>query len=217
MVSDVNASICLFKDPEYYGTVIYRLEEDGAITTAARSDALFPLREGMRCVLLRRFEDEDPELRYTDVHEFYHLLSLKRTDDGEWIVDSMLYNRASHAIEFFLSEDEHFMRVADMACPYIWWPVEVDLSLSTYDLSADHLRRVRAGRRLCVRGFQSFRLPDRLGKSKKTAPPTNERHCSIGPYTGMVLSSLFSMVASTLSCWAARYSKNFGATFGNMA
>ena len=53
--------------------------------------------------------------------------------------------------------------------------------------------------------------------TKKPSADYSTEGFVIANYTGMVLSALFSMVESTFSCWAARYSKNLGATLGNMA
>ena len=129
---DPDAYICLFRGMDSWGVVIYLLEADGTVHAVSRNDTLIP-----RC------EDEAYEMGNTELwydciaHDVSYDFFFDLTDDGEWIVAQMLFRRDDRDILYTLIGDGEQLCVSALNDDQgIWWPLELDLRLSAFDLYA---------------------------------------------------------------------------------
>ncbi|NLO60631.1 MAG: hypothetical protein GX104_06060 [Spirochaetales bacterium] len=133
MISMPEAAIIVFRKDDMYGVMICERVADGEWSIAAYNERLFHVTN-TGTILLDEQKNHDPFIWYEDMEqkESYYLTigRIKRT----WTIVHMFFDRSSHPTQYRLSEDRQHLVVTDLIDPQIYWPIDIDLSLSNFSV-----------------------------------------------------------------------------------
>ena len=133
MISAPDAFMIAFRKDDMYGIMICEMDINSKWHITAYNDQLFRVKSTGN-ILLDEQEDHDPFVWYevTENKETYYLTieKIKR----KWTVVHMFFDRSDHPIQYRLSEDRQHLVVTDLVDPRIYWPINIDLSLSNFNV-----------------------------------------------------------------------------------
>lgn len=133
--SQPGSAAVTFVQEEHLGLAILERQENGRLTVMAHNDRLFPVREDMACVF-DGWPGDDLAVWY-ETPDVSRYLRMSRKGDGTWYVSYFCCgDQGDESLVYSAREDGRFVVVYDTHYPQVWWPVEEDISINGFDVSA---------------------------------------------------------------------------------
>lgn len=133
MISTPNASMIAFQKDDMYGIMICEWGSDSKWHITAYNEQLFHAKIKSH-ILLDEQDHHDPFVWYeVSGHEETYYLTIEKIK-RKWTIVHMYFDRFGHPMQYRLSEDRQHLVVTDLVDPRIYWPIDIDLSLSKFSV-----------------------------------------------------------------------------------